>query len=290
MSGAASRHKLMIIGLDSWVPGIVERLLAEGRLPHIKKLIERGAFTRTIPFWPCATGNNWCSIITGASPAVHGCDFKVWLPGHRLDEPQLGFDSRFCKAEQLWQTASRNGLTTVIVDYPQSYPVNAERVIHIGEDGAPDDSLREAFMPWGYTTDEVTGRGASVMSQVTAAAPNGWKNLGGRDGFLKVALPLQPSERSEYNVDDTLHCLIEKGTGVVSFHTEARDAGTPLGKTTVGKWTDWMIATVDTDRGAVEVAFKAKLLRLRDKPVQFKLYLTQGYPTGGFTVPADLSG
>ena len=289
----ALRHKIVLIGLDAWTPGIVDRLMKHGDLPNISRLIERGSYGRLVPFWPCATGNNWCSIITGASPAIHGCDFTLWLPGRRLDEPVLGFPSDFCKAEQLWQTASRNGLTTVVFDYPQSFPVNAERVIHVGEDGCPDNSRRELFMPWGYTTDDLTERGATVMSHVELRTPQGWSNLRDAERFLEAVLPLKSGERSELAVADTLHCLIEKDAAgtpqAVSFYTSAKDAAQTLGRITLGNWTDWMFAEINSAAGPVRVAFRAKLLGLSGDPLRFHLYLTQGYPTAGFTHPAELS-
>ncbi|MFH0963641.1 MAG: alkaline phosphatase family protein [Planctomycetota bacterium] len=289
MSKRRRRRKLVLIGLDAWTPGVVERLLQRGLLPRVKGLMDRGSFGRLIPFWPCATGNNWCSIITGASPAVHGCDFNLWLPGHPLDCPQLGFPSTFCKAEQLWQTASREGLTTVIFDYPQSYPVNAERVIHVGEDGCPDNSRRELFMPWGYSTEKLTPRGAAVMSQVRLAEPKGWRNLEDASRFLEVELPLVPGERSERRVADSLFCLVEKESDAVSFYTSAKDARKALGRTSLGGWTDWMFAGILAQKGTVKVAFRAKLLRLDRRPARLHLYLSQGYPTSGFTHPADLA-
>lgn len=288
------RRKILLIGLDAWSAPVVERLVAEGALPNIKRLVERGSYGRLAPFWPCATGNNWASIITGASPAIHQCDFKVWLPGRRLDEPQLGFPSSFCKAEQLWQVASREGLTSVIFDYPQSYPVNAERVVHVGEDGCPDNSVREVFRPWGYATHPTSRRWAEVISKIELRQPTGWKNLpGSASDFLEATLELQPGVRSQRPVRDNLYALLEKGESgqfaQVSLFTAEKNCARLLGKAQPGQWTGWIYATVQTSHGLVEVAFQAKLMHLDPTGQDVHLYLSQGYPASGFTHPAELS-
>ena len=290
----SERKKVVVIGLDSWTATLVERLADEGALPNIKRLMDRGSYGRLAPFWPCATGNNWASLITGASPAIHQCDFRVWLPGRRLDEPQLGFPSHFCKAEQLWQAASRENLASVIFDYPQSYPVNAEHVIHVGEDGCPDNSLREVFFPWGYATSPKHRRWHEVMSKIELRAPQGWVNMPpSGDNFLEAPLELQPGVRSERPARDRLYMLLEKDSGGqfdrASLFTSAKDYSRPLGKARPGRWTDWMSATVQTTVEPVEVAFRARLMHLDPAGRDVHLYLSQGYPVSGFTSPAELS-
>ena len=289
------RRKTVVIGLDAATATLVERLAAEGALPNIQRLMERGSYGRLSPFWPCATGNNWASIITGASPAVHQCDFYVWLPGRRLDEGQLGFPSHFCQAEQLWQAASREGLTSVVFDYPQSYPVNAERVIHVGEDGCPDNSLREVFSPWGYATTPAHRRWREVVSKIELRAPVGWSNLpSAASELLEATLELQPGVRSERPARDRLFMLLERqppgAFDRVLVYTSEKDYARPLGTAQPGRWTDWMTAQIETSDGPVEAAFRAKLMSLDPSGKDVHLYVSQGYPLHGFTTPAELSG
>ena len=287
-------RKILLIGLDAWAARIFERLEAEGALPNIRRLMDRGSYGRLAPFWPCATGNNWTSIITGASPAIHQCDFQLWLPGRRLDEPQWGFPSQFCKAEQLWHVASREGLTSVIIDYPQSYPVNAERVIHVGEDGHPDISLRAIFRPWAYATSPSHSKWAQVMSKIKLRRPEGWKNLTpSLEDCLEATLELQPGERSQKPITDRLYALLEKdSTGQyaqVSLFTSDKDYNQLLGRTQPGQWTDWIISTFETTHGPIKVGFRAKLLRLDPNGPDVHLFITQGYPVDDFTRPVELS-
>lgn len=287
-------RKVLLLGLDSWSGAIFERLVAEGALPNIERLMARGSYGRLAPFWNTTTGNNWTSISTGASPAIHQCDFKMYLPGHRLDQPQFGFPSQFCKAEQIWQVASREGLTSVIIDYPQSFPVNAERVIHIGEDGHPDHSLRAIFRSWAYATNPAHRNWASVMSRIELRRPQGWQNLSASaEDSLEGTLELQPSVRSQRPVADRLHVLLEKDDNGryarASLFQAEKDYARALGTARKGQWTDWIVSTLETTHGPVKVGFRAKLLELDPAGPNLHLYLTQGYPVDDFTVPAQLS-
>ena len=137
--------KLLILGIDGAADSITRKLLGMGKLPHLQELIREGCYATATPFWPGETGANWATISTGASPAVHGCSYNVHLPGTPLDQLVSGFPSFMCQAEQIWQTAARHGKHSVIFNYPQSYPVNSDRVIHVGGDGCPDPNHNEIF-------------------------------------------------------------------------------------------------------------------------------------------------
>lgn len=67
-------------------------------------------------FYPVDTGTNWASIATGASPAVHGCNMQMRLPGEPLDRRVSSFPSGYLRAEPLWLTAQRAGRTAVVLD------------------------------------------------------------------------------------------------------------------------------------------------------------------------------
>ena len=292
MSTAAAK-KLVIVGMDAFTPTILERLTREGALPTIAKLMSRGCYSRATPFWTCDTGVNWASIASGTPPSVHGCHFHIRLPGHPLDEPVLGFPSHYCQAEMLWETASKLGLNAVVFDYPHSYPVNAEHVIHVGEDGCPDNSVRELSGARGYVNRPLTGHEPEVLTQVEVQKATGWKNLPSGAQVMEVILPLVPGPRSEKVITDALIALLEKGPAAsgyerMSFFAD-RDYRSKLGEANPGHWTEWMRSTFPTDQGPVEAAFRAKVFELAPDGTRVHILLTQIYPTTGFTDPESLS-
>jgi len=285
--------KLVIVGLDAFTPTIVERLVAEGSLPALARLMEEGYYARATPFWTCDTGGNWASIASGASPAVHGCHFHIHLPGQPLDQPVLGFPSQYCQAELLWQTASKLGMDSIVFDYPHSYPVNDERMIHVGEDGCPDNSVRELSHARGYVNRSLSGHEPEVLTEVKTQPASGWQNVPPANPIREVVLPLVPGPRSDRVTTGEILVLLEesspgRGYDRVSFF-ETRDYQTKLGEAQAGQWTPWMRATFPTNQGPVEAAFRAKVLGMTPDGANIHILLTQTYPTTGFTQPAGLS-
>src|ERR1700689_2350984 len=139
-------RKAAIIGFDSVVPGGLEKLIREGRLPTFQRLIESGVYAESLPQIPTNTPTNWASISTGATTSTHGISgFCVPLPPK--DEKQAafakrvwtttpdgmfgvsGFDSTVYTAEQLWSTAERHGKRSIILGYPGGWPPNIKKGI-----------------------------------------------------------------------------------------------------------------------------------------------------------------
>ena len=81
------KRRVMIIGLDSAVPTLVEGWLANGKLPAMAALASSGVTGRLLAPFPTITASNWASIATGAWPGTHGItDYFVHHPGEALDK------------------------------------------------------------------------------------------------------------------------------------------------------------------------------------------------------------
>ena len=67
-----SGRKLLVIGIDGMDPLLLRQYMAEGAMPHFKKLADEGTFfplgTSNPPQSPVA----WSSFITGMDPGGHG--------------------------------------------------------------------------------------------------------------------------------------------------------------------------------------------------------------------------
>jgi predicted AlkP superfamily phosphohydrolase/phosphomutase len=287
--------KLVIIGIDGAADSITTKLLRMGKLPHLQRLIDEGCYAVATPFWPGETGANWATISTGASPAVHGCCYSIHLPGMPLDKLVSGFPSSVCQAERIWQTAARHGRQSVIFNYPQSYPVDSERVIHIGGDGCPDPDHNEIFAQQGYTTaspPDNTSFGNPVMTQLDVRPAQGWSNLS--DGAaLATELEVRPTWKPAAKIKPTTFQLLivpasDNSPGEVVLCTH-RDAHTALGQARAGEWSDWMVTPVATDAGQVEVVFRMKLIHLSPDGRHVHVYLTQGTRPTAYSTPEGLA-
>ena len=296
--------KLVLIGIDNYTPTVVEKLVKEGALKNMARIMEEGCYTRALPHWSAETGTNWATIATGAFPATHGCQMGV---------PLDSFSSEVCRAEQIWQVAEDEGKVSVIFDYPASLPLNVKNVIHVGEDGAPGpSSLQEVATARGYaTTDADQGllesaedvfdhyrarRSAAdsvwerrALTRIELSRAEGWKNLPPGTDALEAAIRTVPGVRAIRRAEAELYLLVLKGrdggySEVALFPT--KDYSRPLGRAELGKWSGWMVHTF----GDVRAAFRMKLLRLSPDGSDLHLYLSQIYPLEGFTHPPELAG
>ena len=98
-------NKVFVIGIDGMDPKITRRMVDEGKLPHIKKMIEMGSARRDLVLlgaMPTITPPMWTTLATGAYPATHG--ITCYWNQHPTDigRFQYAFDSSQCLAEPVW--------------------------------------------------------------------------------------------------------------------------------------------------------------------------------------------
>lgn len=62
----------LIIGLDAFDPGIVERMFEAGKLPHLNEFTRKDGYARFAVANPPQSEISWTSIATGLNPGGHG--------------------------------------------------------------------------------------------------------------------------------------------------------------------------------------------------------------------------
>jgi len=282
-------RKLAIIGFDSISLPTLLQFVERGVMPTVKALIERGSLTQTWPCFPMETGTNWACLATGAPPWVTGCNMSTHFRGKPLDRWDSGFPASVCKAEQLWTAAHRAGKRSVVFDWAQSWPPAFEDgLIHVGEDGRPDNAFRALQEARAYTTHPRSLEDYRVQAHVTPIEPSpasGW--AAAPDGALEFEVTIQPGGRSDYRRVDSLWALIPPGGGRVDLYASKSDAA-PLLSCRLGEMTGWVRHTFGTDRGSVEAGLRGKLLILEPDAGKVHLYLSEIYPTEGFAHPVQM--
>gem|GEM_PF-1385635 len=116
------RRKVVVLGFDAASWNIVDPLIKTGKMPHLKKLLERSAYgdLLSLPFF--ITPPAWTSMFSGC---------KAWKTGiysfTRLDSASrkpLIVSSRDVKVPRLWDMASEAGLKTAVIRVPLTYPAS----------------------------------------------------------------------------------------------------------------------------------------------------------------------
>lgn len=96
----------------------------EGKLPNIKKLMERGTYGYSYPNFPSHTPTNFATLLTGAYPEVHGIDDgPMRAIGKPLDSVAVGgFRSVARKVPAIWSTLENAGYKVALLSIPGSTP------------------------------------------------------------------------------------------------------------------------------------------------------------------------
>ncbi|HRQ87767.1 MAG TPA: alkaline phosphatase family protein [Bacteroidia bacterium] len=102
------------------IPGFRGDYLEKSETTFLKKLAEEGAATNKMrPSFPCLTFPAHATMATGTTPDKHGivADRIRTAAGEVQDSPT---DSALLLAEPIWTTATRQGVKTLVHDWPLS--------------------------------------------------------------------------------------------------------------------------------------------------------------------------
>lgn len=137
-------RKLIFLGLDGLEPDLVERYLAEGKLPHLAALQRQGRYSRLRTTFPPLSPVAWATFATGSNPGKHNLfDFlnrnlrsylpelsssrvrepaRVWKLGSwriPLAKPQVEMRR---KSKPFWTLLGENFVSSTILRVPITFP------------------------------------------------------------------------------------------------------------------------------------------------------------------------
>ena len=113
-----SENKLLIIGLDGATFDLIIPWVKEGKLKTFKKLMDGGIWGELESTKPPLTCPAWPSFMTGKSSSKHGVvDFIV-----EGDNGEKVISRSDIDGEPFWDVAGRQGLRSIIVNVPVTYP------------------------------------------------------------------------------------------------------------------------------------------------------------------------
>ena len=112
-------NKVLLLGIDGATFSILDPLFAEGHMPHLEKLLARGAsgvLTSTIPPY---TPPGWTSIFTGVNPGKHGI-FGFTLGNVQRNEGLVRLDR--VKTPAIWNVVNAQQHRIGLFNVPMTFP------------------------------------------------------------------------------------------------------------------------------------------------------------------------
>ncbi|MEY3026768.1 MAG: hypothetical protein RLZZ238_1665 [Planctomycetota bacterium] len=164
--------RLLVIGWDAadWIP--IDRLIAAGRMPHLKALIGRGSRADLGTLEPKLSPLLWTSIATGKTADKHGIlNFVEPKPdGSGLQVSSS--TSRRTKA--VWNILSQSGLRTNVVGWYASHPAEpilGAVVTNMLQEGEPADPGADWPLPAGTVAPAEFGDAIAAVRVRSRAFP-----------------------------------------------------------------------------------------------------------------------
>ncbi len=118
--------RVMMIGLDSADPVQVRRLMNEGKMPNLKKLLDNGVANKSLAMigaLPSVTPPNWCSIATGNLPRTHGVTcYQNQTLGQSLSLEEMNWTSENVTSDFIWEAFSKAGKRSIALSYCEAWP------------------------------------------------------------------------------------------------------------------------------------------------------------------------
>ena len=209
---AAPPTRVLVLAFDAGNPDLIRRWGADGTLPHLGALMNRGLVgdTQTAEGFIHST---WPSFYTGSSPDRHGFHYVAQLKPGTYD-----YQLAPVRSEPVWTTLSRARRRSAIFDVPLCHPDPAIQGIHIVDWGAVENWSTFQTVP------------ASLRGRILADW--GAHPLGGRSEDLRSTLESQLAlldqllRGARARADLSQHYLAQGGWDVfVQVFTESHCAG-----------------------------------------------------------------
>jgi predicted AlkP superfamily phosphohydrolase/phosphomutase len=126
--------RVLAIGLDAAEPTLVERLIEDGEMPALERLMERGAWKRVESTAHIGSGSVWPTFITGVDAREHGV-YAEWSW-----QPETMSLTRYNGRglQPFWKSLAGEGTTIGVMDIPFAPLVNLSAGFEVSEWGAHD--------------------------------------------------------------------------------------------------------------------------------------------------------
>jgi predicted AlkP superfamily phosphohydrolase/phosphomutase len=278
---ARSRFKrVVILGLDGLDHGLTERLLDEGKLPHLASLRDQGCFRPLGSTLPPISPVAWSSFQTGTNPGKHNI-FDFLVPDLNTYQPKLSSveirpprrslrlgkyviplgkaDVRLLrKSKPFWNILSEYGIFNCIIRVPITFPPEKLRGVQLSAMCVPD--LRGTQGMFSHYTTKQLEEGERTGGEVHVVQRNGNKvraELIGPPNPVRADLGLLKVPFA-VTIKDRNHAVIKIGG---TKHKLRKD-----------QYTDWVQVCFRVVPG-IKVYGICKFLLLNTEP-HFELYVT----------------
>ena len=270
----------MVLGLDGLDHKLTERLLAEGKLPHLAALREQGDFKSLASTLPPISPVAWSSFQTGVNPGKHNI-FDFLTPDERTYQPKLSSAEirstrrtlgwgllrwpgskaavrMLRRSRPFWSILGDDGVFSCILRVPVTFPAEPLRGVLLSAMCVPDlRGTQGTFSRYTTRSTPASKRTGGEVHHVQRA---------GSSVACELLGPPHPSDpaRSPLKLPFTVTCHPAAGA-------ELKISG-QIYRLLPGEYTDWI--PVDFRAGLGRTVRGICRFLLRETEPEFDLYVT----------------
>ena len=234
--------KMIIIGMDGLDARICQKMMDQGELPHFKSIAAKGAFLPLQTSNPPQSPVAWSCFISGHNPGQHSVfdfitrDPKTYLPEIGMTEVSKtskgGFLSRTSgpqvksrrKGKAFWDVLSENGVPSVVLHCPVTFPAEPLNGRLISGMGTPDIKGTQGIFTY-YTTLSVEKK--DIQGRITTVKWDG-------DQIQSVLTGPKKREAGQVKEVDVPVQLTRINRDKIKIEIQGTSQ-----ELAVGQWSDW---------------------------------------------------
>jgi len=178
----------VLVSLDGAGERLLRAAIERGSMPNLARIRRAGATASgVVTSRPAKTAAGHAALFTGAWPERNGIAGNGLLPpGAPVTTVERGFLSTRLRAEPIWVTAARQGLSATVAAGTQVWPFTP----YLAERRFGADYGRSLTLFDGYPTDGWAGGKTLTGSDVVAREPAGWDAEAPTAGARELTLEL----------------------------------------------------------------------------------------------------
>lgn len=139
------KPRVLVIGLDGATWDVLNPLIRDGKLPHLKKLLDQSARGIIMSSIPPVTAAAWTCFSTGKNPGKHGLVDFVYFPNHGYRVTIANSTTR--EAATVWNLLSDRGMRVGVVSVPMTYPPEKVNGVMVTDMMTPNAQVQYTHPP-----------------------------------------------------------------------------------------------------------------------------------------------
>jgi predicted AlkP superfamily phosphohydrolase/phosphomutase len=317
-AGHGDRDGVFVLGVDGMDPQILDRLMAQGKMPHFTRLAREGSYQRLGTSTPPQSPVAWSTFVTGLDPGGHGIfdfvhrDPKTYTPIASATPPPgdpgsalelfgyyLPLGGEAPKNNRggipFWDTLHAAGVNVEVYRMPGNYPPTPSDAKVLSGMGTVD--MRGGYGVYTWLTDQPVAARRDLKGDIQLVAVQD-DDLDGTPDTVRGALkgppdlfripPGQVPEDGDYlTAPVTIRIDPEADVALV-------DAGGSRALLKEGEWSDWLAVRFDALPAGLMpltgmVRFYAKELRPAFQVYASPVNISPAEPAQQITTPPEFA-